>query len=290
MATRHLILRNRAVFTASIEEQPLAIAPGTYIDYLSIAFKGDGAVAVVALETFLNLVQPLQFKVNGDVRVSLRGRDIFALNALVLPHIPFAIEGAVIGEDVKVSGMKVPIWYTVGPNDSVAWLATRVAVTNISGELISFSYTVKEGQQRPGYYQLVELTGTTPGTTGLFTAIAELPRVGRLMGILVFSTTVPTATADLTGVQELILYRNDRQDVRAEWWELGGDRKDHLTGIPTNPFFDTLTNYGFLDLSEDPWDLKTDRVRVEINAGVASEAFRLVPVFLAPAGAGAGAR
>lgn len=287
MPARHLSLRNRSVFTASIEEQPLAIAPGSYIDYLSLAYKGDGAVALVALETFLNLVNPFQFKVNGDIRVSLRGRDLFALNALYWSRLPFAIEGDVIAEDVKVFGMRIPIWYTVGPQDSISWLATRVAVTNISGEIISVAYTVKEGVTRPGYYHTVELTGTTPATTGAFTAIQELPKVGRLQGILFFSTTVPTDTADTTGILEVRLYRNDRQDVFAEWFELRGDDRGGHSAAQGTPYSDTLTNYAFLDLSEDPWDLKTDRVRVELNAGVASEAFRMIPVYLAPAGAAA---
>jgi len=292
MATRRYNLRNRAGFTGSIEEQLLAVRPGTYLDRFSIEYSGDDAVAVVPIETFLNLLNPFQFKVNGDVRVSIRGRDLYALNALYLSKTPGAFEGA-IGEDDKVYGMQVPLWYTVQPNDSISWLATRVAVTNISGEDISIAYTTLEGVRRPGPYHIVELTGTTPATLGVARAIDFLPRVGRLQGLLLFSTTVPTATADTTGLDEIRLYRNDVLDFVATWQDLAADYRFTGNLITASAFVDILANYRWLDLSEDPWDLVTDRVAVDFDFGVVSEAFRIIPVYLMPGqagGAGAVAR
>jgi hypothetical protein len=289
MATRRFNLRNRAAFTASIEEQLLAVRPGTYIDGFTIEFSGDlAAMSTVAIETFLNLLNPWQFKVNGDVRHSIRGRDLFALNALYLGKTPGGFEGAA-GEDDKIYGMKAPVWYTVQPNDSLSWLATRVAVTNVSGEDISIAYTTMEGVRRAGPYHIVELTGTSPGTTGVARAVDFLPRVGLLQGLLWFSTTVPTATADTTTLDEIRLYRNDVLDVVATWQDLAGDARFTGNLITASAFVDALANYRWLDLSEDPWNTVNDRVAIDVDFGVASEAYRIIPVYLMPGQAGAGA-
>ncbi len=290
MATKKFNLRDRAAFTASIEEQILAVKAGTYIDHFVLAYKGDlAATTTVAIQTFLALLQPFQFRVNGDTRISLRGRDLFALNAYYLQRTPGGFEGAA-GEDDKVYGLRIPAWYTVQPNDSISWLATRVAVTNIAGETISVGYKALEGVQRPGYYHMVELTGTTPGATGLAQVVDNLPNVGMLQGLLLFSTTVPTATADTTGLRQIQLFRNDVQDYLANWDELDAEAPLTTDLITAGNMVDILANYRWVDLTADPWDLKRDKVRIVVDVGVASEAFRIIPVYLVTGGAAPAAR
>ena len=289
MATRRFNLRNRGVFTASIEEQLLAVRAGTYIDHFALELSADlTAATTTAIETFLSLLNPFQFKVNGDVRFSLRGRDLYALNALYLGRTPGFFEGAA-GEDDKVFGLRIPIWYTVAERDSISWLATRVAIVNVSGEDISVAYTTKEGVQRRGYYHIVELTGTSPATTGVARAVDFLPRVGILQGLLFFSTSIPTATADTITLDEIRLYRNDVLDVVATWQDLGAEPMFTGNLGTASAFVDILANYRWLDLGDDPWDLRADRVAVDIDFQVASEAFRIIPVYLVPAGGAAAA-
>jgi hypothetical protein len=81
MVLRRFLLRNRVPFTASIEEQPLAVAAGTYISRFSLAIVGTLASGTtVPTATFLGLINPFQYKVNGIPWISLSGRDIFALD------------------------------------------------------------------------------------------------------------------------------------------------------------------------------------------------------------------
>ena len=290
MATKKFNLRDRAAFTASIEEQILAVKAGTYLDHFGLEYSGDlAATTTVAIQTFLGLLQPFQFRVNGDTRISIRGRDLYALNALYLQRTPGGFEGAA-GEDDKVFGLRIPVWYTVQPNDSVSWLATRVAVTNVSGEDISVGYKVLEGVQRAGYYHIVELTGTTPGATGLAQVVDNLPNIGMLQGLLIFSTTVPTAIADTIGIRQVQLFRNDVQDYLANWQELAAEAPLQGDFITAGNMVDILANYRWLDLSADPWNLKQDKVRIVVDVGVASEAFRILPVYLVTGAAGAAAR
>ncbi len=285
MAKKWTLLRNFVAFTASIEEQQLAVAPGSYIDAFSVAFSGDlAATTTVAIETFLNLLNPFQFKIKGDVRISLRGRDLYALNALYLSKSPGFFEGAA-GEDDKVFGLQIPIWYTMAPQDVASWLATRVAVTNIATEELTVAYSTAEAQRRAGYYHIVEITGTTPATTGIFRAVDFLPAKGWLQGILFFSTTVPTATAETVGITRVQILRDDVLDIHRRWDELGAEARFTGNLGTASAFVDILANYRWLDLSEDPWDLRTSRVAVDIDSGVASEAFRIIPVYLVPGGA-----
>ncbi len=287
MALKWTLLRNRVAFTASIEEQQLAVGPGTYVDAFAVEFSGDlAAMTTVAIQTFLNLLNPFQFKIKGDVRISIRGRDLYGLNALYLSKIPGFFEGAA-GEDDKVFGLRIPIWYTMQAQDVASWLATRVAVTNISGEDLSVAYSTAEAQRRAGYYHIVEITGTTPATTGIFRAVDFLPAKGWLQGILFFSTTVPSATADTTGVNRIQLFRDDVLEVHRTWQDLASDARFTGNLGTASAFVNTLANYRWLDLSEDPWDTRISRVAVDIDSGVASEAFRLIPVYLVPGGAAA---
>ncbi len=105
MVLRRFIVRDFVDFTASIEEQPLNVAPGTYIDHWTIAYKGDlAATATQTLPAFLDLVSKFSYKVNGVPRIDIGGRDIFALNYLALKNPVDYIVGAA-GEDMKVFGM-----------------------------------------------------------------------------------------------------------------------------------------------------------------------------------------
>ncbi len=285
MATRRFNLLDRATFTASIGDTPIAIAGGRYIDHFTLGFRGTIAVATVALTSFLALVNPIQIKVNGNPIVSMRGLDMLALN--LLWNYPGAeiFLGAVAAADA-VDGIRLPVWYSVGATDSISYLITRVAVTNISAEIISLSYVTKEGIQRPGRYDLVELSGTTPAATGVFTAIPNLPNKGLLRGLLLFSNTPNSTTVDAPTIRRINLYRNDSLDYRAMWQDLQGE------AVTTAAYADVveatrfLVNYRWIDLQDDPWDLTTARVRVDIDSGVASDPFRIIPVYTV-AGAGA---
>ncbi len=280
MPLKRTSLRSRVSFTASIEEQPLSVAPGTYIHSFSLGYKGDIAAGVtVNIEDFLDLVNPFQVIINGDPKISLRGRDIYALDALLLKHLPDALEGAA-GEDCKVMGLTVPFQHAVKAAEAISWLATRVAVTNISGEIISIGYTWDTKPLQNKMFHAVEHAGTSPSSTGWGTIQASLPRVGDLIAILLYSATVPTTTADTVTLQEVKLKRNEVEEFKAEWFELQADSKSMWTNIDASSLKDIMANYAIINLTEDPWDAKKDKISLEANFGVASSAYRWIPIYL----------
>jgi hypothetical protein len=279
MVMRKFLLRNHVGFTSSIEEQPLAVAAGTYIDHIQIGLKGDlDAGSSVPIEDFLGLINPFQYKVNGIPWISLAGRDIAALDVFLLGHSPQVIEGAA-GEDDKVFGLVIPLWHKVAPAEAVSWLVTRSAVANVSGEIISIAYVTKDKGVSDVHFDIRAITGTSPATTGVATAVPDLPRMGNLIGILLYSDTVPTATADTVTLQEIRLYRNDVQELTTVWDELQGDRANVVDGHLTQPLRDTIVKYAYIDLSADPWDLSKDRARVDVNFGVANSPYKVIPIY-----------
>jgi hypothetical protein len=279
MVMRKFILREKVGFTSSIEEQPLAIAAGTYIHDFYLGIKADLATgATVAIETFADLINPFQYRVNGVPRISLSGRDIAAFDILYFGYVPRLIQGAA-GEDDKIFGLKVPIGHVVKPNEAVSWLATRVAVTNVSGEIISVAYTTREAGKYSGAFDIRSLAGTTGASTGKATLVPDLPRVGKLIGIMLFSATVPTSTADTVTLSKIELYRNDVLEYSADWFELMGDGQNAVDVALTQPARNLIENYALLDLKDDPWDLTKDRARLDATVGVANSGYKIIPIY-----------
>jgi hypothetical protein len=193
-------------------------------------------------------------------------------------HVPQVIEGTA-GQQDKVQGLMVPLWHKVAPAEAVSWLVTRSAVSNISGEVISIGYETREKGVTDIHYDIRAVTGTSPATTGVATAVPDLPRMGNLVGILFYSDTVPTATSDTTTLQEIRLFRNDVQELTAEWNELKSGTKNVVDGSLTIPARAVIEPYSYLDLSDDPWDLSKDRARIDVLFGVANSPYRIIPIY-----------
>ena len=265
-------------FTTSIAEKSIALEGGeNYLAEMVISYKGDGT-GVVAMETFLDLVNPLSFKANNP-RINLRGRDIFALNIAWFGNVPAFIEGG-SGTDDKVAGMRIPLQVVPGQAEALAYSITRAAVANIATEVLRLSLRSFESipEPMPGRIDAKEILVTTPASLGIADLVETIPRIGRLMGILVFQTTVPTESADTADVQRAFLEtpRGRFGDYHVQ--DMMGAFTDYFQEIPTGPLQDILANYGWIELREEPIDLVTDEVKIKADVGVVSEAVRFIPV------------
>src|SRR5205085_2777611 len=90
-----------------------------------------------------------------------------------------------------------------------SYSVSRTAVTNVSAEVLTL---IARGKNSPGPGQsplnIIEITASTAGSAGI-QQIVQLPRVGRLLGLLCFFTTVPTATADVGTYNHMMIDLND---------------------------------------------------------------------------------
>src|SRR6267378_794054 len=180
-----------ASFTASIAERTLNPQAGeNFLDDLLLSIKGVDAVAIAPISAFLDLVNPLVYKA-GVPLIQAQGRDLFALSTAWYGQLPRYREGA-IGQNDHVAGIRIPAHVKLKSNETNAFFITRVAVTNISAEVIRLTGEFLETAKPGGRYDIRAILDTLPAAAGISQRIQKLPKLGKLLGLLVFCTTVPT--------------------------------------------------------------------------------------------------
>jgi hypothetical protein len=247
--------------------------------------------------------------VANEPRIVLQGRDAFALSTAWYNKSPAYNEGAT-GTTDTVFGVRIPLNIKVQPKELYSYSITRTAVTNISLEVVSaglysldhpplgFANNVGAtvvpktqggtGLTGPdvGRFDIRQITATLPGATGFTQLVPKLPKIGLLRGLLVFSTTVPTNAAVTASIQRLQLSLPTYNPVDATWAELQTAFLDNIdftradaTALVTRQI---LQNYGWVELRDTPIDLVSNDLAVNVDAEVASDAVRLIPVIEIP--------
>ncbi len=251
---------------------------------MSLSIFGQGAVAIVTLENFLGLVNPFVFNAQ-EPRIVMRGRDLFALSMAWYSGVPFFFEGAAAAQD-KVFGIRIPLWVKPKSTEQYSWQATRAAVTNITVEQLGLTLLTRVNAPATGRIDAREIPFTTPAAAGITQIVPKLPKLGKLLGLLVFVTTAPTSSAQTSDVQSLTIDGLKHRLASATWADLQSTFDQYFeetSGLGTVTVLQrNLTNYGFLDLRDEPIDLIGDDVAVSIDSEVVSEAVRLVPIIEVP--------
>lgn len=263
-------------FTASIPEREL-VPKNTYLHEFIIGLKHDNAVAANTAEDSLNILQPFVFKVGQETRIQLRGRDLVALQAFMYGEMPRIYEADAATDDFKVLGIRVPIYEKIDANQAYAISATRVALTNASGEVLELAARWSDKVLRDKPIYAVEQPFTSAAATGRTNLNIQLPKLGNLVGLILFNTNNPTNTADASSVQRIQLYLDG---VRGPQYNVGtrGYVPNMVVGAQDSPPFDILSNYSFVDLREDPIDAKGQNIEIEVDVEDASDAVRLIPI------------
>jgi hypothetical protein len=287
------------VFTASIANRQIIVQKNEgYWDSLMLAFRGT-ETGVVTLNSFLALVNPLLFVAN-EPRISLRGRDMYALSAAFYGIQPRVIEGAT-GTTDSVFGIRIPLWVKTKTSESYAWNATRIAVSNIASEVVHLSLQVLQAPpaptpgafnnilpyRGPGRIDAREIPFTTPGSTGITQVTPKLPKLGKLLGLLVFCTTVPTQAAVTSDVEFLFLDSPTFRYTAASWGDMHGvfDSVEDQGAAQAAPAITNqlaMQNYGWLDFRDEPIDLIAEDIALSVDAEVTGEAVRFIPVIEVP--------
>ncbi len=275
-------------FTASIPDRPIVPAAGEgFYESLGLSFRGT-LTTTVTLEAFLNLVFPLTFIAN-EPRVVMRGRDLFALHTAWYNDSPGFNEGAT-GTTDTVLGIRVPLWVVPGTKENLSYNLTRVAVTNLSLEVVSlsalFTTAPPPALAGRGRLDMREIPFTTPAATGPFQVTPRLPQFGKLLGLLIFGNTVPTNAATAATIQSLSVDIQNRTLFKGMWQDLQTAFQNNIDFTRADATAlvkrQVLQNYGFIDFREEPVDLIANVVSVNVDAEVASDAGRIVPIIEIP--------
>jgi len=279
---RSRLVRDFADFTVSTELIPATA--DAYIDKLIIGFQGDmTAAASVSVESMLGLLSEIEVRRYGSVVVSLSAKDLLALNCLWLGKSPLTIVATAATDDKTViNGLELPLYQPPSPYGAITYRFIRTAVSGVDTEKLTVAEIYSEKTYRPTYVHAVKLEGTTAAVTGYGNKL--YPTVlGDLIGVLIFSTTIPTNVSNTVTCEKIKIFVDGVPQVERNWRELQGDAKRGMqAAVFASPGNRTIhDNYAYLDLQDDPIPAGT-RIEIDIYAGVANEAFHLIPVYLVP--------
>lgn len=273
------LLENRTAFTASLPTRNLS--SGRFIDELALEIKTENSTFnATTIASLLDLLQPITVRLFGSDIISIRGSDLYALNVLMLGFNPFSVVGsATTDSQNKIMGLRVPLWQSPRPSGQLTYTCTRVAETNADTETLTMCEWSNDKILKPKYLYYVEIPMTLAGATG-FGNRKELPRVGDLLGILMFSTTIPSASVETTSsIDQLRVEIDDTRVMDFTWQDLKAGGKFGTIALMSSPAdASIIDNYVFVDFRDDPIT-KDHKITLDINAGTASDAVRIIPVF-----------
>lgn len=263
-------------FTASITETSIPIK-GEYMDHMLMGIRGAVTTAAVAIETFAGVLTPFTFKVGQETRIQLRLRDLIAVMAWYYGDTPIMWENTDnTGQDF-VLGVKIPIQETMNREQTYTWSATRVAVTNIGSEELALQAVYNSNPKQKKPVVAVELPYTTGGATGYTQLGVQVPPLGKIIGLIVFNTTIPTDSASAFSVQRIQILEDG-----AATSKLLGATSGLLGSSPSDatlsPINDLLSPYQAWDFRDDPLDAVGKAVTFAVDVQATTSATRFIAV------------
>ncbi len=265
---------DQATFTASTQDLRVDNGP-LAVDTIVLSYDCANTTATattVAAE--LDNVNPLKVTHEAKKIVEIRGTDLYALNELWLENNPVTIVASAATSAVtRINALKCPIQSAAGATVSI--LATYAAVTNGGTNRLSLSAICEEKAENVHFEILT--TAYTPSATGSFLQAYNKLAEGEVVGYMVFSTTIATATADTISADKIRIKINGNQVKDLSWDLAYGLSHDGYHGLFASPADATqLDNYVWIPfMKEGPH--KGDEITIEINAGD-TNAIRIVEV------------
>jgi hypothetical protein len=207
----------------------------------------------------------------------MRGDDLWAFNVLHLKKNPLTVAaGAVVGNRSKIWGLEIPLKQPARTPGDLAMRVTRVAVAGVGTERLSVIEHSSDVVDPEGFYHAVEIPMVLRAATG-YGNFLDLPQPGDLHGILFWNTTIPATATDTASVAEVAVEVNKERAYVRTFDEMHADAAYHATWA--SPAAATLLDdYCYIDLSHEPIP-KDAEVRLDVNAGVASDPVRVIPIY-----------
>lgn len=263
-------------FTTSISERNI-IPKDKFLDHMLLSVRGAVSTAAVAIETFSGLLAPLTIKAGQETRIQLRLRDLVALQAWFYGETPELWENTDnTGQDF-VFGVKIPIQETINADQVYSYSATRVAQTNIASEELALvgAYMSENKGKKP--IIATELQYTTAAATGITQIGVQVPPVGKVLGLIVFNTSIPTDSASTFSIQRLQVLLNGAISSKLPM-SVGKRLTSGVSDGTLSPINDMLKPYSFFDFREEPIDAVANAVTFAVDVQATSEAVRIIAV------------
>lgn len=288
MAEKTMMIRNRAAFVASTDLIDASI--NRSIKELKLALQVRQTAAAIVLENVCaDTLSNLSVRLNGSPIIDIRGVDLWALNVLAWGNTPAVTRAAaVIGNRTRILGLLAKLNQPARARGELQYKFGFFDGANCDTQELTAAEVGHDEAPEGGWLHYVEIPHTTPAALG-YGEKKSLAMPGALKGLLLFSTTVPAAAADVVTAQDIKLFAEGTELIERSWFELAhvGTQGKDLTAAAAALAGHFLDNYAYLDLSRSPIPAGT-KVEWQLNAGVVAQAVRLFPIYevagaLAPA-------
>ena len=266
---RKRLFYDNVSFTADTDD--IQIIQPRYIHAINVSMRmlQNGATAPTFAD-MLSVLDKMQVKLTGKTVTELSAQDILALNCLVQNRsIKFIVPSA-DNEYGYVEGLSVPLALPAGEHIlSVRFLHN--SVSTIDTEKLSFSTLESDEPIEEKHYEFPTFNFTPP-STGAYNTALDVKYTAEVHGFLIYSTTIPTASATTTTVAKLRM-------------KVEGDivYEDNWHGLSSQTFYPEdstlrgiLDNYVFLNFSKAPIEPEK-RVELEIYSDD-TNAVKIIPI------------
>lgn len=265
-----------AAFTSSLTETNI-VPKGKFLDSIVIGIRGAITTAAVPIETFAGLLTPFTVKAGQETRIQLRLRDLIAVMSFYYDKTPLMWENTDATGQNFVLGVKIPIQETIDTAQVYTYSATRVAQTNVSSEEIAIQANYLDDSKGRKPIITVELPYTTSAATGYTNIGVQLPPVGKMVGLLVFNTAIPTDGTSNFSVQR-IQVQEDGTNTSKLLGACSGIRNTGISDGTLAPITDLLNAYQVFDFRDEPIDLVSKAVTFSVDVQSTSSAVRFIAV------------
>lgn len=279
MPLKTYMVKNRDAFVASTDL--IDASAGRSVNKLLIGLKAQQtAAAIVPDNVVADILNPMEVRLDGSPIISIRGSDLIAMNLLAFDETPYVFRSAaVIGNRTRIHRISLFLNQPPREKGKLEYKFNWVAGANCDTTTISVAEIGTDEAPVGGYYHMVEVPHTLPAATG-YGLKTSLAMPGDLLGLLIWNTTIMAAAADTQSCQEIKLFVDDTEKVlrtASELYKSGAIARDNpiATAVTTASYLD---NYVFLSLKDHPIP-KASKVEWQVNAGVAGNPIRLIPLY-----------
>ncbi len=276
------------------------VLPVNPISHLVLQYRFLNVTDEATLAEILTQLNNIEILHNGQAIFQANGLDLFRLNMHLYGQTPFvanqvATDNAARWITLIVPFSRMPYDPKVGiPATKAGQLTIRLTRSTSDAAADEQTITVEAIEMLSATPDsTMKTTTVTPSTPAVGDNSVDIPREGKLSGILVFGTTVPTATAFTKTVNSLRLLVNNKEDyiTLGNWEAMRGEhqwRMGQEKGGVTADGAPNDDNYVFVDLdphNDGTWLLDTDNLNGLswiMNAGD-TNAWRFLPMRYIPA-------
>ena len=266
---RKRLFYDKVTFAADTDD--ITIIQPRYIHEVNLAIDvTSGTSAAASFDEILGVLSKAQVKLTGRIVTELSGQDLLAYTCLVEQKSPKYLVPSAASELGKLEGLIIPLHLAAGEHVlSVRYF--YAAQTNVATAKLSFSTLEADEPIEAAHVELPSFSYTPP-STGAYNVALDATFGGNVIGFLIYSTTIPTTSADTCTVKKFRI-KVAGDIVFEDIWETLSAQTPYPEDSTLRSILD---NYVYVDLSKQPIPAG-QRTEIEIYSDDTNAA-KIIPI------------